>query len=80
MTVQLRTQLDEGSYLDYLREMTDGYRLFAVLVNDEIISLAGVGLQVNMYYGRHVWAYELVTDADHRSERHGLELLSFIED
>lgn len=79
--VQLRTHLNEDSYLDYLREMTDGgYRLFAVSVDGEIVSLAGAGIQVNMYYGRHVWVHELVTDADHRSEGHGFELLSFVED
>ncbi|ELY85301.1 GNAT family N-acetyltransferase [Natrialba taiwanensis] len=78
---QLRTHLDEESYLDYLREMTaEGYRFFAVSVDDEIVSLAGVGVQVNMYYGRHVWVYELVTDADHRSAGHGSKLLSFVED
>lgn len=78
---QLRTHLDEESYLDYLHEMTDGgYRLFGAFVDDELVSLAGVAVQVNMYYGRHVWVYELVTDADHRSEGHGLDLLSFIED
>ncbi|MFC4550986.1 MULTISPECIES: GNAT family N-acetyltransferase [Halorussus] len=79
--VQLRTHLNEDSYLDYLREMTDdGYRLFAVSVDGEIVSLAGVGIRVNMYYGRHAWVYELVTDADHRSEGYGFELLSFVED
>lgn len=79
--VQLRTHLNEESYLDYLREMADnGYRLFAVSVDGEIVSLAGVEIQLNMYYGRHVWVYELVTDDDHRSEGHGLELLSFVED
>jgi len=40
----------------------------------------GSRFQLNMYYGRYVWVYELVTDADHRSEGHGLELLSFVED
>jgi len=78
---QLRTHLDEASYLDYLREMTDdGYRLFAASVDDEILALAGVRIQMNMYYGRHVWVDELVTDADHRSEGHGLDLLSFVEE
>ncbi|WP_231182935.1 GNAT family N-acetyltransferase [Haladaptatus sp. DYF46] len=79
--VQLRTHLDEDTYLDYLRTMTtDGYRLFAVSVDGEIVTLAGVGVQVNMYYGRHVWVYELITDGDHRSEGYGAELLSFIEE
>ena len=78
--VQLRTDLDERSYLDYLHEMTtDGYRLFAGVVDGEIVALAGVGVRVNMYYGRHLWVYELITDADHRSRGYGLELLSFVE-
>jgi GNAT superfamily N-acetyltransferase len=79
--VQLRTRLDEDTYLDYLRTMTtDGYRLFAGSVDGKIATLAGVGVRVNMYYGRHVWVYELITDADHRSEGYGAELLSFVEE
>jgi len=78
---QLRTHLDEESYLESLREMTDdGYRLFAASVDGKIVALAGVRIQLNMYDGRHVWVDELVTDADHRSEGHGLELLSFVEE
>lgn len=79
--VQLRTHLDRDTYLASLRAMADdGYRLFAVSTEDGIVSLAGLVIRVNMYYGRHVWVHELVTDADHRSEGHGLELLSFVED
>ena len=78
---QLRTHLDEASYLDYLREMTaDGYRLFARTVGGDVVALAGIGEAVNMYHGRHVWVYELVTDEDHRSEGHGAALLSFVEE
>ncbi|RRJ28431.1 GNAT family N-acetyltransferase [Halocatena pleomorpha] len=76
---QLRTHLDEETYLDYVRQMTaDGYRLFARLVDGEIAALAGVQIQINMYYGRHVWVCELVTDAERRSSGHGLALLTFI--
>ena len=79
--VQLRTHLDKESYLTYLREMAeDGYRLFALTSDDGIVSVAGLVVRVNMYYGRHVWVHELVTDADHRSEGYGLELLSFVKD
>lgn len=77
---ELRTHLDEEAYLAYLREMTaDGYRLFAGSVDDEIVALAGAGVEVNMYDGRHLWVYELVTDPGHRSEGYGGELLSFLE-
>jgi GNAT superfamily N-acetyltransferase len=79
--VQLRTHLDEDDYLDYMREMTaDGYRLFAASVDGEVVALAGVGVEVNMYDGRHAWVYDLVTDADRRSEGHGLALLSFVDE
>ncbi|MFB6346002.1 MAG: GNAT family N-acetyltransferase [bacterium] len=44
------------------------------------MTLAGVGIEVNMYYGRHLWVYELITDADYRSEGYGLELVSFLEE
>ncbi|UPM42063.1 GNAT family N-acetyltransferase [Halocatena salina] len=78
---QLRTHLDEEAYLDYVRQMTaEGYRLFARLVDGEIVALAGIEIQVNMYYGRHVWVCELVTDSDHRSSGHGLALLRFVEE
>lgn len=78
---QLRTHLDEETYLDYLRQMTaDGYRLFARVVDGDIVALAGVQIQVNMYYGYYVWVCELVTDDEHRSEGHGLALLTFVEE
>jgi GNAT superfamily N-acetyltransferase len=77
---QLRTDLDRETYLDYLLDMTaDGYRLFAGVVDGECVALAGVGIEVNMYYGRHLWVYELVTHEDHRSRGYGGELLSFLE-
>jgi GNAT superfamily N-acetyltransferase len=41
--------------------------------------LAGVGIQVNMYYGRHLWVYELVTHREHRSQGYGREMMEFLE-
>lgn len=78
---QLRDDLDEETYLEYMRRMTaDGYRLFAGEVKDEVVALAGVGIQVNMYYGRHLWVYELVTHSDHRSKGYGGDFLEFLEE
>lgn len=77
---QLRTHLTEETYLDYLCQMTaEGYRLFARVVDGDIVALAGIQIQVDMYYGRHVWVCELITDTGHRSEGHGLALLTFVE-
>lgn len=76
---QLRTHLTESSLLNYRNKMqVEGYRLFAATVDDEIVSLAGVIIQTNFYDGRHVYVYDLITDAEHRSQGHGLHLLEFV--
>ncbi|MFC7058232.1 hypothetical protein [Halovenus salina] len=57
---QLRTHLDENQYLDYLEQMSaDGYRLFGLFSGDELAALAGVDILTNMYYGRHLWVFEV---------------------
>ena len=76
---QLRTDLVEATYLDLLGEMTkDGYRLFALFKGKTIVALAGISLRVNFYNKRHVFVYDLVTDAAHRSLGYGEKLLHYI--
>lgn len=76
---QLRTDLVEETYLDLLSEMKkDGYRLFALVVEDQIVALAGLSLRVNFYSKRHVFIYDLVTDATHRSHGYGEKLLTYV--
>lgn len=78
---QLRDHLSREQYLDYLDRMTvNGYRLFGLYAGDDLVSVAGLDILINMYYGRHVWVYDLVTDEDHRSEGYGRRLLEFIYD
>lgn len=79
--VELRTDLSKATYRSYLVDMRqEGYRLFALAREDKIVSLAGLSILTNFYYGRHVWVYDLVTAATERSKGHGEKLLSFIED
>lgn len=76
---QLRTHLTETSLLDRRAQMqAEGYRLFAATTDDKIVSLAGVIIQTNFYDGRHVYVYDLITDAEHRSQGYGLHLLEFV--
>lgn len=76
---QLRTHLDEDTYLEYLEQMTaNGYRLFGLFSDGELAALAGVDIMTNMYYGRHLWVFELVTDSDHRSNGFGERLVRFL--
>ncbi|WP_017381339.1 GNAT family N-acetyltransferase [Paenisporosarcina sp. TG-14] len=76
---QLRTDLTEKSFLDLLHEMRkEGYQLFSLIVNNQIVSLAGIGFRTNFYNKRHVYIYDLVTDSSHRSYGYGEKLLSYI--
>lgn len=78
---ELRDDLTEAAYLDYIRAMSDeGYRLFALFEDGEIVSLAGVAVRTNFYNGRHLFVYDLVTRADRRSVGHGTRLMEFVTD
>ncbi|TQQ81179.1 GNAT family N-acetyltransferase [Halonotius terrestris] len=78
---QLRPRVNAEEYFEYLEQMTTtGYRLFGLFVDDELAAVAGVNIGVNMYYGRHLWIDELVTDSKHRSEGYGAQLMAYLED
>lgn len=79
--VQLRDHLSRDEYHHRLSvQRAQGYRLFARSIDGEIVALAGIAQRHNFYSGDHVFIYDLVTDADHRSEGHGSALLDFIDD
>jgi ribosomal protein S18 acetylase RimI-like enzyme len=78
---ELYPWLDEGRYAALLAEMIDdGYRQFA-LRNEaaEIIAMAGIAIHVNLYYGRHLYVYDLVVKEDARSKGYGGLLMDHVE-
>lgn len=76
---QLRIHLDEDIYLNLIEEMKkEGYSIFALYLEKEIVAVVGVIKLTNLYYGKHVWVNDLVTDVNHRSKGYGQILLSFI--
>ena len=79
---ELRTQLEEEDFLKRVTSMqqTGGYRLFALFVDEEIVSLAGLNIQENLYSDRHVWLFDLITADAHRSRGYGRSLLEFVEE
>ncbi|MFJ8064626.1 GNAT family N-acetyltransferase [Psychrobacillus sp. NPDC096426] len=78
---QLRTDLTEETYLELLQDMSrDGYKLFAMYIEDEIVSLVGLSWRINFYNKRHIFIYDLVTDVSHRSFGYGEKLLNYIHD
>lgn len=79
---ELRGHLDEEQWLELTRLMAaDGYRLLSLQDDDgAILALAGIRVATNLYYGRHVWVYELVTTGGARSKGHGRMLLGHVEE
>lgn len=78
---QLRTELTEETYIELLQDMSkDGYKLYAMYVEDEIVSLVGLSWRINFYNMRHIFIYDLVTDVSHRSFGYGEKLLKYIHD
>jgi GNAT superfamily N-acetyltransferase len=79
---ELYPWLDEGRYAALLAEMLDdGYRQFA-LRNEaqEVVAVAGVAVHVNIYYGRHLYVYDLVVREDERSKGYGDLLMDHVEE
>jgi len=78
---ELYPSLDEGRYAALLAEMIDdGYRQFAVRNEaEEIVAVAGVAVHVNLYYGRHLYVYDLVVREDARSKGYGRLLMDHVE-
>lgn len=78
---ELRTNLDEESYLEYVDEARkkDMYHLYALYEEGEIVAVIGFTPMITLYYGRSVWVYDLVTRKEDRSKGYGKSLLSFVE-
>src|SRR5215208_3581280 len=79
---QLYPPLDEGRYWALLAEMIDdGYRQFAVRNEaQEVVAVAGVAVHVNIYYGRHLYVYDLVVREGERSKGYGGLLMDHVEE
>lgn len=77
---QLRANLEEKKYLELIREMFhEGYKMFALYEDKKIVAVTGVIQLTNLYYGKHIWVYDLITDENKRSKGYGERLLSYIE-
>ena len=78
---ELRPHLTEERYMHLLEEMVaDGYRMFALRIAGRPVALAGTRVASNLYYGRYLWVYDLVTTDSQRSRGHGRTLLEHLEE
>ncbi|MDQ0340808.1 GNAT superfamily N-acetyltransferase [Caldalkalibacillus uzonensis] len=79
---QLRAHLDESSYLELVIEAQEkeGYKMLALLDDDEIVAVVGFQPMITLYYGRFVWVCDLITDANKRSKGYGEKLLTYVHE
>lgn len=79
---QLRTHLDEDTYLELVLEAKekDRYKMFALIDGGEIVAVTGFKPMITLYYGRYVWVCDLVTDINKRSKGYGEKLLTFVHE
>lgn len=77
---ELRTHLDVDRYFELFEVMKrEGYKLFALYNQEQIVAVTGLIVLTNFYNGKHVYVYDLVTAASARSKGFGEELLSYVE-
>ena len=79
---QLRTHLDESTYLELVKEAQekDSYKMFALLDGNEIVAVTGFKPMITLYYGKFVWVCDLVTDNNKRSNGYGEKLLTYVHE
>lgn len=77
---QLRTHLDERTYLELVKDAQekDRYKMFALLDGNKIVAVTGFKPMITLYYGRSVWICDLVTDINKRSNGYGEKLLTYV--
>ncbi|OIK09759.1 GNAT family N-acetyltransferase [Bacillus sp. MUM 116] len=77
---QLRTHLDENSFLQLVQEAVEkeGYQLAALYENEKIVAVTGFMPMITLYNGRSIWVCDLVTDVENRSKGYGKKLLNFV--
>jgi len=79
---QLRSHLDEETYLDLVLDAKDNdrYKMFALIDGEEIVAVTGFKPMITLYYGRFVWVCDLVTDNNKRSKGYGEKLLTYVHE
>jgi len=77
---QLRTHLDEDSYLQLVQEATEkeNFKIAALYRNEKIVAVAGFMPMITLYNGRFIWVCDLVTDIAYRSKGYGEALLHYV--
>lgn len=78
---QLRTELSYKEFEDLIYEMRHmEYKMFGIMNGEKLITFAGVAVQTNFYYKRHLYIFDLVTDEKFRGQKYGNMMLEYLND
>lgn len=78
---QLRSSLSYKEFEDLIYDMRDmEYKMIGIMDGDTLITYAGVAVQTNLYYKRHLYVFDLVTDEKYRSKKYGEMMLEYLID
>jgi len=79
---ELRTTLEYEEFIETLEIMQDkqNYTMFGLWDKGEIQSYAGVEIQTNLYWKRHLFIHDLVTKSSSRDNGYGKQMIDFLND
>lgn len=76
---QLRPDVSREEFVPLVRSLeADGFRLACIRDAGRVVAVAGYRMSTNLYYGRHLYVDDLVTDEAERSRGHGKVLLAWL--
>lgn len=79
---QLRTHLDEKSFIALVKEATvmESYQLVSLYDEGKMVAVVGFMPKLTLYNGKFVYVCDLVTDSTVRSKGYGEILLTYVHE
>ena len=79
---QLRTHLDEKSFIELVKEAIEieSYQLVSLYDEGKIVAVVGFMPKLTLYNGKFVYVCDLVTDSAMRSKGYGEILLTYVHE
>ena len=78
---QLREELSYEEFEDLVYDMRHmEYKMFGLFERGELVTLAGVAIQTNLYHKRHLYVFDFVTDEKQRFLGYAKLMLVFLQD
>lgn len=76
---QLRPSIKKSEFLKQIRnQYKRGYLLAALMLDGDVIAVAGFHLKENLAWGKHLYVEDLITEQTQRSNGFGKKLLTWL--